>query len=342
MRRDANGHPAPGFTLIEVLIGVLILALALLGLGAVIPVVVNSQRRASDSVHGVIGANAGVAYLANRDDFNRLLDPSSQPAPALPRRAGWGVWLLNPQWSPLTGPDAFLWDPPTTPGEFDAVTGALTLDHLGDPAVLSVADRLWPARNASTQDPQFVWDLVARRVPVAPNEAMKIQFALFVRRIDPGIRVAPGFSLYDVLTNNPLNTPPFAALRSPVAVSSQGVPTNTGMDENANRNYALPFTFGVIYNPAKPDRLLLNTSTGTATQRTLARQVGQKWVDNLGNVYTVVGHDPNDTTGNTILISPSVPPSTPTTGPTQLRQIVLTPQIPARVSVFTLTPLDPK
>ena len=52
---NTRAHQAAvrGFTLIEVLIGVLVLSLALLGLGALFPVVLREQRIARETVLGV-------------------------------------------------------------------------------------------------------------------------------------------------------------------------------------------------------------------------------------------------------------------------------------------------
>lgn len=63
-------HRRRGFTLIEVLIGVLILALGLLGLGAIIPVVVREQRNAAEATLGVAAANSAQAYLTRQSAAN--------------------------------------------------------------------------------------------------------------------------------------------------------------------------------------------------------------------------------------------------------------------------------
>lgn len=73
----------PGFTLVEVLIGVLVLALGLLGLGAVLPVVVREQRNASDAVLGAAVAAAAERALLGREGFR----------PDSPSPTAWDVLL---------------------------------------------------------------------------------------------------------------------------------------------------------------------------------------------------------------------------------------------------------
>lgn len=343
--RRAARRAREAFTLIEVLLGILILALALLGLGAVVPVVVRAQRQAADATQGAVAARAAEAYLRARSDLNRLSWTVGSP----PFRGyGWGVWLLDLGWSPDVGAQAFLWEPPAST-EFDPLVGDLVLrDSPAPPVVLKVADRLWPARDSGGGDPQFVWDVIARRVPTGFAEPRRIQVALFVRRVDLNIRVPSGtspatgepISLYEVLTQGA----PFAGdWRLPVAQDPSGFPTNTGVGL-----YAQVRTADVAYDfiPSRvSDRLRL---VGVAPAvRTLITRAGQRLVDNLGNIYTVRGLYEADVTGNTILVDPPIPSWVPT--PAQnppveqsLRQIAFTPQIPAAVAVLTLTPQDPK
>jgi len=88
-----------GFTLIEVLIGVLILALGLLGLGAIIPVVVREQRNAADASLGVTVANTAQKYLTSLE--------STDPQATGPRFTIWDLWLNNSNWG-WTNPPRYL------------------------------------------------------------------------------------------------------------------------------------------------------------------------------------------------------------------------------------------
>ncbi len=362
--RQSLGVP-PGFTLLEVMISTLILALALLGIGAVIPVVVRTQKLATDAAQGVAVANGAQAYLNSRADLNRLRDPGSgQPV-------GWGVWMLEPNWSPVAaaqggpGPDqdSYLWEEFDTSssgfGWLNPATGECVLEvATGEPrTVIGVGDRLWPQRRSDGIDPAYVWDFVARRVRVAQGQPDKMQIALFVRRIDPNIRVPTGnvtpnpappalprpWGVYEVVTGHPGLAA--SALRVPVAVDpNTGLPTLNGVGD-----YAGLLVLDVRpHDPSKPDRLRMEPSGATQSELDLARQIGQKWVDNLGNVYTVVGLDEMDPSGNTVRIDPSVPAWVPDPNASgvlvenTLREVAFTPQIPAYVTVFTLTPQDPK
>ena len=73
---------------------------------------------------------------------------------------------------------------------------------------------------------------------------------------------------------------------------------------------------------------------------------GQKLVDNLGNIYTVIGADPD--VDNAVIIDPPVPATVAETGlpgyePWEyLHQVVFTTQIPAAVEVFRVRAVDPK
>lgn len=345
--RGAARRIGEAFTLIEVLLGILILALALLGLGAVVPVVVRAQRQAADATQGAVVARAAEAYLRTRADLNRLSFDVGTGNPPF-RGYGWGVWLLDHGWSPDAGPQAFLWDPPTSI-QFDPAIGDLVLvDAPAPPAVLKVADRLWPARDSGGGDPQFIWDVIARRVQTGRSEPGRIQVALFVRRVDLNIRVPSGInpatgrpiSLYDVLTGRA----PFAAdWRLPVAQDPSGFPTNTGVGPYAQIRTA-DVAYDYIPNRVSDRIRLVGVPLNV---RTLITRAGQRLVDNLGNTYTVRGLYEADLTGNTILVDPPIPSWVPT--PLQnppversLRQIAFTPQIPAAVTVLTLTPQDSK
>ncbi len=346
------------FTLLEVMISILILALALLGLGAVIPAVLRTQKLATDAAQGVTVASGVQTYLASRTDLNRLTGAGN--------RMGWGVLLLEPNWSPAPAPigpgpaaDSYLWEEwettSTGVGWLNPATGEIVLEqNAGDPPVIiGVGDRLWPARHASGINPEYVFDLITRRVNVGQGQPHKLQVAIFVRRIDANIPVprAPSatayqWTLYDVLTGTvPFGKPPLppGSRRLPVAVDqATGLPTFNGLGDYANH-----LTLDVMpHDPSKPDRLTLIATGATPEELMLARQVGQKWVDNLGNVYTVIGADENDPSGNTIFIEPPVPAWVPDPGAAaienQLREVAFTPHVPAYVSVFTVTPMDPK
>jgi Tfp pilus assembly protein PilV len=84
------------FSLIEVLISVLVLALGLLGLGAMFPVIIRQQRQATDATLGTMAANAARLELENNGIF--------RGTPSLPAAAGGPIGDPTPPdaWSSST------------------------------------------------------------------------------------------------------------------------------------------------------------------------------------------------------------------------------------------------
>lgn len=76
-----------GFTLIEVLIAVLVLAIGLLGIGAVFPVVVRQQRQAQDTIQGLIARKNAEGYVLARSGtdpvFGNIMQVSTTGSPTL-------------------------------------------------------------------------------------------------------------------------------------------------------------------------------------------------------------------------------------------------------------------
>jgi Tfp pilus assembly protein PilV len=371
-----------GFTLIEVLIGVLILALGLLGLGAIIPLIVRQQRQASDMSLGAECARVAESILTTRPD----MDPASKG------RVGWDAWLNRGNWSgPVTGSpgaNAYLWEhwsTSVTPNEMDSQTGDFTIsDSSVSPAFFAafpVTERLWPNETVQGADmvplgmdpyrPQFVWDFIARRLPTPAGTALdpevrKLQVAVFVRRIDLNIRIPRGpipstrppqsFSLLDVLRQasylpggSQYYAVPVCAY-GPNAGAQKYRPTNTGVIPGGVPNYSEPIGLtgtsfvAATFDPAERDIIEFTNLSVTDNIWVLISQPGQKLLDNLGNVYTVVGPPEDAAPGAMELeVDPPVPawvPDPTTTvanGPAQFRQIVFTPQIPAAIHVFTIT-----
>ena len=352
-KRGLRG-PAPAFTLIEVLIGILILAIALLGLGAVVPVVVRAQRNAADATAGIGALRAAESYLRGSAELNRLTRVLPGP-PGTYAKVGWGVWLVdrNP---PLGSGDwsfDYLWKPLTSQ-ELTATTGGVLLQDVARfPTMVGVAERLYPARNSASTGPQFVWDFIGRRVATAEGQPMQLQLAVFLRRLDAGIRVpeqptagAYQWTLYDVVTNTvPPGAPglPSGSERRAVAVDNQGYALGNGGGDYSGVQ-VMPVEFR-LYSQAQGRRDLLTMVSPTPVQRTLAGQPGQRLVDNLGNVYTVLGV--YDGGQDVLIVDPPVPTGVPDESmnpqPARaIRQVAFTPQVPVGVRVVTLTPQNSK
>lgn len=208
-----------GFTLIEVLIGVIVLGLGLLGLASVFPAVVVQQKQAADAVQGDSTAKSVEAQLRASSSFNRPFDGAADRL------------RINSTFSVITTQTGrTAWEIGTGSGnengavEFDADNGTLRLRmpdggrvtaDLQDtvPSVqgfqaaeaieITQVARLFPqpkfrAAQAGTvrnknDGPQFVWDMAIRRdkgtsALLEPLSSDALQVAIFVRRIDPGIR----------------------------------------------------------------------------------------------------------------------------------------------------------
>lgn len=192
------------FTLVEVLISVLVLALAVLGLAAVFTATIPQQRVATDQALGLAAAASAKAALLNDRQF---ADPWNEQQTARQLRGlRWWQTLVNDfspqgQWE-LPGPGNNIFR--MSVDRLDVDCGRI--DILPGPpdnrVFFSLSRRLVPAPYTGASEPQYVWDFVARRVlrdadgngvigngDATPEDPIEV--AVFVRRIDPGIRVAP-------------------------------------------------------------------------------------------------------------------------------------------------------
>lgn len=293
----------PGFTLIEVLIAILILALGLLGLGAVFPVVISQQRDAVQTVDGESVASMAASIVRSSTEtidftpwFNPAHDMGKHNSGDTFSTYEWIVGPLEP-YNDYQQRPGFVNDnhgPPSFDGSQDGYwytelalldtppTTAATLSH-----ALSVADRLFP-QPFSGQDPKYVWDIVVRREPISGRP----QVGIFIRQIDSRISVPKDQTLSDVLVLRAAS-PSANSPSLPVALdknTGRPVVDNAG-DNNDNIVYAAPQTLQVQVVEDHLDWLIfedagnpfIDTSIGFATQP------GQKLLDNTGTVRTVLG-----------------------------------------------------
>lgn len=357
-------HRRGGFTLIEVLIGVLVLAIGLLGLGGMISVVVRQQvtvvesRRCESARRSVElffdAASSVIDWEQLRQDYYMSMvgqepgcdavycvPPAPLPNPPTPEYGRWEVeWAWtgrDPQyvsnyrtWATVhvgggVGRRCFCLVPnPINPNQCDVCQNdrppvELTLGRSA--SVLNVGTRLVP-QAFSGATPEFVWDFYPRRRPIAATEDYRsapIEVAVFLRRIDPGIRLAPGQTLDQVLTSTGSDR------LLPVAVDASGIPTRNGRGTYA---HARSMRITVALPPAGQMQTRVDMA-GDATLQYLAGQPGQKLVDVLGLVQTVVDRDPQS--AQTLIIEPGYDRNQ--ASQVNNTEVLFTPQIPCAVFV---------
>jgi prepilin-type N-terminal cleavage/methylation domain-containing protein len=338
------------FTLIEVLLGVLILGLGLLGLASVFPLVVKQQRAAQDVVLGVAAAGGAEAVLRGHSVLNdpaglKGWGPFSKELHAAARKntsAGFqSLWtdVLEAQTDRLRiyGAVSKIGNKVGEAGSFRLLGAS---GSSGNPeVVIYTSDRLLPQGPGVT--PQYVWDavpiLASPATSANPTEFATLRVAVFIRRIDPGIRVGANTTLAEVISSGNAVA---------VGVDNDGLPTFSGQG-----NYAVP----IVATPVRShQRYGINTAPYTVIEfnaprpavLVALRQVGQQIVDTEGNVYTVVAipdeKGVNYTSDRAVVISPPLAPQTvkainggggTTAGEVQF---LVSPVVPASVEVLTI------
>ena len=281
-----------GFSLIEVLIAVLVLAIGMLGLGAVFPAIIAEQRDSFEVVEGENAAGAAAAIITNKEmlDFSFVSDSFNKAQDNADNRYE-HLWAV-----PDFGPNPYTFGDTQFPG-FNFVTGLWGFD-MGSPPVipaneryvseLPLSARLYPMPY-SGKDPRFVWDLALRRKPAGD----RLQAAIFVRRIDARIRIPKDYSLSDVLTGS--GGIAVDDTRLPVGIINDGSPRsgNIAVDQGPGDAvfYAIIQSLKTEVYSEHLDWLVFTDgrSGNVDSSVNFATKVGQKLVDNTGVVRTVVG-----------------------------------------------------
>ncbi len=366
----------PAFTLIEVLIGIIVLGLGLLGLAAVFPAVVIQQRQASDAIEGETLVESAKAYMRSSMAMTaRQVEVASyeptKPPPGLLR----AIRATQPAIPTNTafGMDG-RWTIPLPDGDWAGLNSPIQLQQNGDLAIyadynygsqtyqaiytIPVTDRLIPSVSldvtpengtpierprVAQPEPRYVWDFMLRRnvaTPDRPRDGDTISAAVFVRRIDGSIRKRPGQTLADMFADRD-NT----EITLPVgAAADSGEPASRGA-----RVYS-PILFSNMAFPAQQGGT--NTATDAdipvsfpndnfaESRRQMIAQVGQKLVSKSGTVHVVtrVFEDGDSTPPNALTITVDPPFVRDTEGEDGVGYpIWFTPQIPVAVEVFDVT-----
>lgn len=352
-RHGRQARRAGAFTLIEVMIAVLILALGLLGLGAVFPVVVRSQRVSTDDTLGTGAVNSARALLKGYD-FRSAMVPWTLPG--VDSRNFWRDWrddAVNGLNHPNGGPNSLHADDlgyfyvPFT----DSTTNTTTLGVPANPGAgrplsglvnLPVRERLYPQSPTGDPAPLFVWDIAVHRTPdfngVTDARSDSMEVVVFVRRLDIRLQSAPGLSVYQAITGERAGGVPNGDRRRPVGVIAGG-PDNGLPSNDGTGDYGMPFTADVEfrYNPPgdpQRDRIYMFPAV-TANQWLMIRQPGQKLVDNLGQVHTVRTFGES---GTDRWVELEAPVLLAAGSRSTLQQVVLTPQVPATVFLVKVYP----
>lgn len=345
MNTKCASRRSAGFSLIEVLMATLILALGLLGLGAVLPVIIRQQSVSIDQSLGTSAMQSAIGQLEGRSSLAperwKNIIFATQGSEAFWRSQSWYV-------PPVDVNDASV---ALFPVAVDLNT-PLSILVYGANESLSLGSRVFPTPESGGNEPQFVWDLAMRR----DFKGGGMQLAVFVRRIDPFASKGLQDSLFSALLSDRTGT-----RRLPVSVDTQGRPR---LDGSIAGRYSIPLIADVnVYaDDGSPDRRLLEVRRvfdagdqvnggvmDMAVAFPLIAQPGQKLVDNLGNVYTVDGSA--GLANQYILrltraVASSVPlvqgEQQPPDGvdreawvqPQYLQQVVFTPQVPVAVQVI--------
>lgn len=332
-----------GFTLIEVLIAIVVLSLGLLGLAAVFPVVVYQQREASGTVQGISVERSVGAWITGHLQLNQrsLLGTDLT---IINNRQGWEMLFAEPTFS--TNGEWVLPRAQTNVLMQGVSTGSITLGQGPNRVAIPVSQRLFPSPYASASgvpqagdEPRFVWDLCARRIPQGDASVYDdaVQIAVFVRRVDASIRLAQGVSLSAALMGNVQQA---SQRRVPVAEDGDGRPTNDGYGPFAQATYSMVSSF-TFEEPAGDLSVIRPISAGAfANLRPFASQVGQRFVDPDGVVHRVVELIPetNPTLPPLLRLSPAFTSRQleQWRNTAQGRRLLFTPQPPVAVEVMTV------
>lgn len=352
--KTSSPTPRRAFTLVEVLMGVLILSLALLGLAAVFPVVAREQRLARESINGSSAMNSIDSFIRTSDIFRRPAEGT--------KRFGWDLLLNSSTWSDEVKEDSDadklgvrIYTPWVGPDYSSSTDGSCEFRiGSGDAVIMPLAQRLWPQRVGNEDTPLFVWDLVARRVSggdiTTRDDDASVQVVTFLRRVDASIRVPSGSTLRKELESRNALALAVDGTTGVPRLDGRGVYARIGIVKVSAKKIdptKNPVSW-VVLKLADPGTMgWTGIVDGYTDVLPLAMQVGQKLVDPFGTVYTVTRSGPLDTKFDTntsaslqyepkafeVLISPGLTPAAVQALADGRLNLIFSPQIPVDVLV---------
>lgn len=312
-----------GFTLIEILIAVLVLALGLLGLGAVFPVVVRQQRQSSDVIQGITALRSAEAFILSHGrgisregapqsgDISWLNELSTTPSPwtlasksaAVNAARGWDLWLADLRSGPTTDPTGGSSSPEQGRQGWSLPAGkwvapVIEVDTGKKDALLVIEPQESTSSLVRVEIP-----MRQRLFPAPDSSAQQPQFVWdFVgRRVINGMwgsqsvqlaifvrRIDSGIQVPRGKTLSDLflrrRLAPGDKRIWPVAARPADAGTLAGLPTyNGIGDYSNILTADFEFSG--PSRITIQ-QTSEVLRRSL-RQVGQKLVDSRGNIYTV-------------------------------------------------------
>lgn len=276
-------NAARAFSLVEVLVAVLVLALGLLGLGAVFPTVLRQQRLATETTLGISAQNTIAPVLAANASFG-------------PGGNGWAELRQYVDLNAATDGDWVAIEP--VDNDFIKLGG-----YQFATVFLPLSQRLFPVPFSSDAEPRFVWDLAARLTDPTSPATSPVMVAVFLRPIDQGINRALNpdttsdktdrYSLAASLIDPNI---PNKARRNPVSVNRQGAPTFDG-SRNPGSRYSTP-VIAEATGPGVPgdslDRIVIDQNgllygvDNVTVADTILSAAGQRFIDRTGTIRRVI------------------------------------------------------
>lgn len=373
-----------GFSLIEVLIAVVVLAFGLLGLAAVFPAVVKQQTTAKDAVQGVSVLRSAEEWVLGHTALNEhQTDPTrATNLQLIANRRGWETLVAETTWHAdasdererATWPSLEVIADVRASGVSSVIYGRQSGDvGIGRPfvnggvtergVVIPLSQRLFPSPYIDAKArPEYVWDVVARRVDVglphtyngdaAANrnkyEDDAVELVIFVRRIDPGLRVnrTGTYPLAFAISDALLAPEGSAEFRLALAERADGTPTLDGATAGGAR-YATPKRLDVRFPDATRLDMIAVAGVSGETQGAIvgqAQQVGQALVDTLGTVHYVREVQTRNPVNNNpwpetrLIVEPAFDPQVQRWDANGEAHVVFTTHIPAAVGVVRVDP----